>query len=41
MSFAVEGAFIWVLLAVTIFPLVLWALERARRALQSPRSGEP
>ena len=30
---AVEGAFAWVLIAVTILPLVLWALSRARREL--------
>jgi hypothetical protein len=33
MSLAVEGAFVYVLIAVTILPLMLWGLERARRAL--------
>jgi hypothetical protein len=31
---AVEGAFVWVLIAVTILPLVLWGLNRARRNLE-------
>jgi hypothetical protein len=41
MYLAVEGAFAYVMIAVTLLPAVIWALERARRALQSPRSGEP
>jgi hypothetical protein len=34
MHAAVEGAFAYVLIAVTLLPAVLWALERARRWLQ-------
>ena len=30
---AVEGAFFWTLIAVTVLPLVLWLLARARRRL--------
>jgi hypothetical protein len=33
MAAAVEGAFFYVLIAVTLLPLVLWALKRARQRL--------
>ena len=33
MHAAVEGAFIWVMIAVTLLPLVLWLLSRARHQL--------
>jgi hypothetical protein len=34
MRMAVEGAFAWVMIAVTLLPLVLWLLARARRELE-------
>jgi hypothetical protein len=40
MAAAVEGAFFYVLLAVTLLPAVLWALKRARRALDQRLNGE-